>query len=86
MPEVLQAVVKKGKQFTTDVLVHQASYAYLRVYLSIEYDRGFVVSQVNNAIQDRLRQYFAGMPYGAWMELSISTWRCTRCWASTTST
>ena len=70
VPEVLQAVVKKGKQLTTDVMVHQANYAYIRMYLSIEYDRGFVVSQVNNAIQDRMRAYFAGMPYGAWMEMS----------------
>lgn len=73
VPEVLQAVVKKGKQLTTDVLVHQASYAYLRLYLSIEYDRGFVVSQVNNAITDRMRAHFAGMPYGAWMEVSDLT-------------
>lgn len=70
VPEVLNAVTKAGKQITTDVLVHQASYSYLRVYLSIEYDRGFVVSQVNNAIQDRLRAYFAGLPYGSWIEIS----------------
>lgn len=70
VPEVLGAVVKQGKQVTTDVLVHQASYAYLRVYLSIEYDRGFVTSQVNNGIQDRLRAYFAGLPFGDWIEVS----------------
>jgi len=73
VPEILQAVVKKGKQLTTDVLVHQASYAYLKIFLSIEYDRGFVVSQVVNAIQDRMRGYFAGMPYGAWLEISDLT-------------
>jgi uncharacterized phage protein gp47/JayE len=70
VPEVLGAVVKQGKQITTDVLVHQARYAYLRPHLSIEYDRGLVISQVNNAIQTRLREYFAGMPYGAWVEIS----------------
>ena len=70
VPEVLNAVLKKGKQLTTDVLVHQASYAYLQVYLSVEYDRGYVVSQMENAIQDRLRSYFAGLPYGAWIEMS----------------
>lgn len=73
VPEVVQAVIKTGKQITTDVIVHQASYAYIRVYLSIEYDRGFVVSQVNNAIQERLRAYFAGLPYGAWVEVSDLT-------------
>ncbi|QZE10478.1 baseplate wedge protein [Mycobacterium phage ScoobyDoobyDoo] len=70
VPEVLNAVVKQGKQITTDVLVHQAGYAYLKIYLSIEFDRGFVVSQVTNAIQERLRQYFAGLPFGSWIELS----------------
>jgi len=70
VPEVLNAVVKAGKQITTDVLVHQASYAYLRVYLSVEIDRGYVVTQVVNALQERLREYFAGLPYGAWIEIS----------------
>ncbi|ACH62137.1 hypothetical protein MYRNA_136 [Mycobacterium phage Myrna] len=70
VPEVLNAVVKQGKQITTDVLVHQAGYAYLRIYLSIEFDRGFVVTQVTNAIQTRLREYFASLPFGSWIELS----------------
>ena len=73
VPEVLQAMVKTGKQVTTDVLVHQANYAYIRVHLAVEYDRGFVVSQVNNSIQERLRAYFAGMPYGGWVEVSDLT-------------
>ena len=70
VPEVLQAMVKTGKQVTTDVLVHQASYAYLRLYLAIEYNRGFAVSQVDNQIQERLRTYFAGLPYGSWIQIS----------------
>lgn len=70
VPEMVQAVVKTAKQATTDVMVHQAGYLYLRVYLSVEYDRGFVPTQVNNAIQVRLRNYFASMPYGAWIEKS----------------
>lgn len=70
VPEMVQAVVKTAKQATTDVMVHQAGYVYLRVYLSVEYDRGFVPTQVNNAIQERLRNYFASMPYGAWIEKS----------------
>ena len=70
VPEVLQAVLKQGKQLTTDVLVHQSSYAYLNIYLNIEYTRGFVVSQVNNAIQTRLQTYFAGLPFGSWLQVS----------------
>jgi hypothetical protein len=70
LPEVLQAMIVNAKQITTDVLVHEAAYAHLRVHLTVEYDRGFVISQVNNAINDRLRSYLAGMPYGAWIEVS----------------
>ena len=73
VPEVLQAMINTGKQVTTDVLVHQAAYAYLRVYLTIEYDRGFVIQQVNNAIQERLRAYFTGMSFGGWVEVSDLT-------------
>jgi uncharacterized phage protein gp47/JayE len=73
VPEMLQAMIKTGKQLTTDVMVHQASYAYIRVYLSVEFDRGFVVSQVSNAIQERLRNYFGGLPYGSWVEVSDLT-------------
>lgn len=70
IPEMLQAVIKTSKQVTTDVLVHQAAIQYVRVYLAVEYDRGFVVQQVNNAINERLRAYFTGLPYGAWIEVS----------------
>ena len=73
VPELLQSVIKTSKQITTDVMVHQAGHRYITVCLSIEYDRGFVIQQVDNAIQERLRAYFAGMPYGAWIELSDLT-------------
>jgi uncharacterized phage protein gp47/JayE len=70
VPEMLQKVIKISKQVTTDVLVHQAGFQYIKVCIAVEYDRGFVVQQVNNAIQERLRSYFAGMPFGAWIEIS----------------
>lgn len=70
VPELLQSMMKTSKQVATDVMVHQAGYRWIRVYLSVEYDRGFVPQQVDNAIQERLRDYFAGMPYGAWIEVS----------------
>lgn len=70
VPELVQAMVKTAKQATTDVMVHQAGYMYLRVYLSVEYDRGFVPTQVNNAIQDRLKSYFDSLPFGSWIEVS----------------
>lgn len=70
VPEVLNAVMRKAKQITTDVLVHQANYAYLRLNLSVEYNRGYVVSQVDNAIKERLKAYFDGLGYGSWVEFS----------------
>lgn len=73
IPEMVQAITKTAKQATTDVLVHQASYMYIRVYLSVEYDRGFVPIQVDNSIQQRLKDYFYSMPYGAWIEVSDLT-------------
>lgn len=70
VPEVLGAVIKQGKQITTDVAVHQASYLYLRPCFSIEYNRGLVLSTVNNAIIDRLQAYFNGLGFGDWIEIS----------------
>jgi uncharacterized phage protein gp47/JayE len=70
IPEVLGAIVNANKQMTTDTLVHQASYVYLNCYLSVEVDRGFVITQVTSAIQTQLQGYFAGLPYGAWVQFS----------------
>lgn len=70
VPEILQAIMKTSKQVSTDVMVHQAGYQYIKVFLSVEYDRGLVVQQVNIAIEERLKAYFAGMPFGSWIEMS----------------
>lgn len=70
LPEILNALVKRSKQITTDVLVHEAGYRYLKLHLSVEYDRGLVQSQVNNAIQKALRDAFANQAFGAWIEMS----------------
>lgn len=67
-PELLNAQLKGVKQITTDVLVRQASYAFLRVNLSVEYHRGYSIQQVNNNIQAALRGFFAQVHYGDWIE------------------
>lgn len=69
-PEILNTVFNKGKQICTDVLVHEAEYKYLKIYASIEIDRGFVVSQVTNAIQTQMKYFFQSQNYGAWVEVS----------------
>lgn len=70
LPELLNALVKTSKQITTDVLVHQAAYRYLRVHLSVEYNRGASVEQTNVNIQNALRGFFAGFDFGQWVEMS----------------
>lgn len=67
-PELLNAQMKGVKQITTDVLVRQASYTFLRVNLSVEYHRGYSIQQVNNNIQSTLRAFFSQVRYGEWIE------------------
>jgi len=73
VPELLNAQMRKAKQITTDVLVHQADYRYVRVYLSVEFNRGMVVSQVLTNIQTMLRNFFASFGYAAVVEMSDIT-------------
>lgn len=70
LPELLNALIKRSKQITTDVLVHQSDYRYLRVHLDIEYDRGFSIDSVNQSIQVALRAFFASFGFGEWVEIS----------------
>lgn len=70
VPEMLSALIRNAKQIGTDVMVHEARYRYLRPYLSVEYDRNMVVSQVDTNIQTTLRNFFANQPYGAMIEIS----------------
>lgn len=70
VPELLNTVMAAAKQITTDVMVHQARFAYIRPCLTIEYDRSYSVSVVNSAIVNRLQAYFAQLPFGAQVKLS----------------
>lgn len=70
VPEILNTVMNKGKQICTDVLVHSAEYKYFKIYFSIEIDRGYVYSQVVNALQTQMKAFFQGLDYGAWIEVS----------------
>jgi len=70
VPEILNTVMNKGKQICTDVLVHSAEYKYFKIYFSIEIDRGYVYSQVVNALQTQMKAFFQGLDFGAWIEIS----------------
>lgn len=69
-PEILNTIMASAKQITTDVLVHQGTFAYIKPCLQIEYDRQISLSVVNAAITTRLQQYFAGLSFGAQIKLS----------------
>lgn len=71
IPEVLDSVMMASKQMTTDVMVHQADYVYLKPCLQIEYDRSYAPATVNVAVAIRLQSYIAGLPFGAQIKFSV---------------
>lgn len=68
-PELLNAVMNRAKQVTTDVMVHQGEFVYIQPCLTVEYDRAYSVSVVNAAIVSRLQTYFSMMPFGSQIKL-----------------
>jgi len=68
-PELLNAVMGRAKQITSDVLVHQGEFVYVQPCLTIEYDRSYSVSVVNTSIVNRLQTYFSMMPFGSQVKL-----------------
>ena len=70
VPEMLTHLMASTKQVCSDVMVHQARFTHLRVCLSIQYEQGITVSVVNAGIEDRLKAYFSGLGYGAWVKIS----------------
>ena len=68
-PEILNAVISRTKQITTDVMVHQGEFIYIQPCLTIEYDRAYSVSVVNSSIVNRLQTYFFMMPFGSQVKL-----------------
>ena len=69
-PQLLSALIRGSKQITTDVVVHEAEYRYMEVYLDIEYDRGVNITDVAQNVQEALREFFASRNFGDWIEVS----------------
>ena len=69
-PQLLSALIRGSKQITTDVVVHEAEYRYIQVFLDIEYDRGVNITDVAQNIQEALREFFASRTFGDWIEVS----------------
>lgn len=70
IPQLLNGLLKASKQITTDVLVHQADYRYIRVYLNVLYDRSASIDQTNQNLQASLRAFFSAYAFGQWVQLS----------------
>jgi uncharacterized phage protein gp47/JayE len=70
LPEVMQALITAQKQITTDVLVHQANYAYCTVVIVVVYNFNVDISAVNTAITQVLTAFFTKSGFGAWIQMS----------------
>lgn len=70
LPELFDEMLRQNKQLTTDVLVRQADFVYMNVYLVIMYNQGVGVSAVNTQINLALSNFFAQQGFSAWVQLS----------------
>lgn len=66
----LQAIVERNKQITTDVLVHESVYRYMRLYITVMYTPGFTDTTVNLQIANSLTGFFNTQYYGSAIQLS----------------
>jgi uncharacterized phage protein gp47/JayE len=73
VPQLLGALIAPAKQITTDVMVHQGTFAYLQPCLDIEYDRTYSVATVNSNIITRMQSFWNSMPFGVSVKLSVIT-------------
>jgi hypothetical protein len=70
LPELFDEMLRQNKQLTTDVLVRQADFVYMNVYLVIMYNQGVGVSAVNAQIDIVLANLFAQQGFSAWIQFS----------------
>lgn len=70
LPELFDEMLRQNKQLTTDVLVRQAEFVYMNVYLVIMYNQGVGVSAVNTQINLALSNFFAQQGFSTWIQFS----------------
>lgn len=66
----VQALCETNKQITTDILVHQATTRYFKPDVSIMYEPGVSLQDINSRIQNALGRFFSELPFGAPIQLS----------------
>lgn len=69
-PEALNAIFKRSKQITTDVMVHSATYKYYSFKFVIQYDQGVAPSQVDPNIVTALNAFLGTLTFGDWIQFS----------------
>jgi uncharacterized phage protein gp47/JayE len=67
---ILQSVVEKNKQITTDVLVHKAKFRYMKLYITIMYSANSTPETVNKEIYSALQFFLGGQYFGSAIQLS----------------
>lgn len=70
LPELFDEMLRQNKQLTTDVLVRQAEFLYMNVYLVIMYNQSVGVSAVNAQINIALANFFAQQGFSTWIQFS----------------
>lgn len=70
LPELFDEMLRQNKQLTTDVLVRQANFVYMNVYLVVMYNQGVGVSAVNTQINLALSNFFASQGFSTWVQFS----------------
>jgi uncharacterized phage protein gp47/JayE len=68
--EMLQSVVERNKQITTDALVHKAKIRYLKLYLTIMYTPNTTPENVNKDIYKGVQTFLDGQYFGSAVQLS----------------
>lgn len=70
LPLALNELMDSHKMVSADVLVHEATNRYFKVYLTIMYSPGYSPASVDTAITTSLTQFFSTQPFGVVIQLS----------------
>lgn len=73
IPEILNSILKKSKQITSDPLVHSATQKFLSINLVVQYNQGTSPSEVLPRVQAALGAYLNSLSFGAWIQFSDLT-------------
>lgn len=70
LPLALNELMESHKTVSSDVLVHEATYRYFKVYLTIMYSPGYSPTSVDQAITTALTNFFTNQQFGVVIQFS----------------